>query len=394
MRPGIFIFSAVFVFLLCSYSFAFAPNETPAGTDIYSDKYTNTLIYTDPVGTLKPTAYSFTIETFVASIFGFDAVANLPDWNYTTPGVPITYVYYVTSESNTSNYYDANGRLGYNVGGVAGFNGAGWSIKCSTEVNAGFTQNLSNVPPPNVMFGIDPDPYAYAGQTRRLYVTVYPSSLESQSPDGSYVAATTEVWQAGGLSPYGIYLGANGYSYGGYDGQYDTPGDLTFTCIHTSVMQMSRTATIDAPIIYTSNANAQLGGNHSHDGVPGAVITFVITYSNTSSAVAKNILVMDKVPASTEAAHVNAYYTSQAGLPNVTITASAPNAPATWAAYYSTSATPGQGYGNLTGWVTINANLAPSSFATGSGIKYIKWEKSLVPTGEANKTLNWGVTIR
>ncbi len=276
------------------------------------------------------------------------------------------------------------------AGGYAGFNGLGWKIFCSSEVNSG--QQIG----PNYTFGSSvtdwrgfdtPGNYNKC-ETRHLYITVTPSTLDSQSPDGSYLAVTFEVIPDG--QPIGIYQGANNITYGGTN---DTT-DLTITCIHTSVMQMTRVVTIDAPTQYIAHANAQLGGDHSHDPVPGAVATFIITYSNSGSATAQNVVIMDKVPPTTEAAHVNAYKGNQAGLPNVTISANQPSAVATWTSYYSTSASPGLGYGNLTGWVTINATLAPSSFATGSGIKYFKWEKSSVPTGEANKTINWGVMIR
>ncbi len=398
MKLRIFVFSAIFVFLLCPHSFAFSPFETPYGADIYADGYQNKLNYSDTVGTTKAPVYGITIETYVTSIDGFDALANLPDWNYTTPGVPLTYLYYITSEANFGNYYNGNGRASYAAGGAAGFTGNGWSMTISTDAPATYTQYFTGISlPPNTFWGGDPTAYNYAGQTRRLWMTVTPSTLESQSPDGSFIAVTEEVSEQGGLGvPYGIYTGANGYSYGGYDGfivPLDTLGDLTITCIHTSVMQMTRVVTIDSPTQYIAHANGQLGGDHSHDPVPGAVATFIITYISTGTAASQNVVIMDKVPASTEAAHVEAYKGSQAGLTNVTISANQPTAAPTWTSYYSTSASPGLGYGNLTGWVTINATLAPSSFATGSGIKYFKWEKSIVPTGEA-KTLDWGVTIK
>lgn len=212
-------------------------------------------------------------------------------------------------------------------------------------------------------------------------------SLDAQAPNGSFCTVTLDVTTS--ALPVGVYYGANGLLYGGTREAIDT----TVTIIQSSLMTMTRVATVDAPTQYITNANAQLGGNHSHDPVPGAVITYTITYSNVGSGSAESVSIVDKVPGSTEAAHVNAGTGSQAALTNVTLTPALPTA-AGWTSYYSTSATPGMGVNDLTGWVTVNATGVASSFATGSGIKYVRWRKTEVQVGESNRTLTWGVMIK
>jgi uncharacterized repeat protein (TIGR01451 family) len=384
MKRKLLIGILSFLVLASAQAFADIPGETASGTDIAATGTMCSLNFTDSGHTTMPTVNVPTIDIIVASMYGWDFLANLPDWNYTTAGKPLTYMYIVTNEGNVTNgNYGA--ALNMSPGGATGFTGIGWSVAYTSDANAsgGTPGNLTSAYPQNTAGWDSPQNYAN-GESRRIWITVTPSSLNSQSPDGSYLMITMEAGSGLGVSSgYGYYFGANSITYGGTR----DATDITYTCIQTSVMNLSRSAIVDAPI----TANGKYTGG-AHDAVPGAVITYTIMTSNDGSANALSNIIIDKVPANTWICHVGAYSGNQSTVPNVNITAAQPNAWG-WTAYYTTSSSPNMTFGYIgTDWTTISA--VPVDLHTRSDIKYVKWEKPTVTSTEDARTLTWGVTIR
>lgn len=348
--------------LLLSPVVAFADNlDTVTGTPITAEGQNNFMRYTDAGGAPKDIVSTESITTVVMPMYGFGGLFD-PDPSHqqvTTPGVPKTYTYVISNEGNDSDTYT----LSTHVTQMAG--ATGWTIAI---LNSDGITPMSSI-------GLSED------GSDNILVKVTPGSLPSQAPNGSYVVVTLEASTA--KTPVGVYLGANGISYGGTSDAINA----TVTTIETSVMTLSRTATVDAPTTYISN------GGGAHDAVPGAVITYTIMVSNEGSSYANNVIIVDKVPTSTEAAHMGATAAGQDGLTHVTITVPQVNPAAGWSAYFSTLDSPDTTYGAPSGWTSITA--VPTSFATGSGITYVKYEKQTVEAvTEMAKTLTWGVMIR
>jgi uncharacterized repeat protein (TIGR01451 family) len=329
--------------------------DTVAGTPITAEGINNFMRYTDAGGAPKDVVSSESITTVVMPMYGFGGL-NSPADQVTTPGIYKSYTYTITNEGNKADRYNLSTNIAY-------VNGAGnWTVLISDE--SGATINSVDVSEDG---------------SQNVIVTVVPSTLSTsgQSPNGSYALVSLEAQTPS--TPVGVYLGANGDTYGGTSDATDS----TVTSIETSVMAISRTALVDSPTNYS-------GGRH--DAVPGAVITYTILVSNEGGAPANSVIIIDKVPTSTEAAHIGASSGAQNGLPNVSVTAALPTDIANgWTAYYSTSSNPSTQYGvnNGTDWITV---AEPKRLDTVSGVTYVKWEKTGVT--DVGTTFNWGVTIR
>lgn len=224
-----------------------------------------------------------------------------------------------------------------------------------------------------------------------FYYRVY---TPSGATNNTAVFMTSEVSTT--KTPTGQYQGGNTYYYGGYGLNSNT----SVNYVATPVVTITRTSTVDSPTTYTAMAS-------THEAVPGAVITFTITYSNEGYGAATSVEVVDKVPANTNLAHFN--QTGSSGYVYVT----APHGSSSnWRVYYSTAESPSKVYGNYTDW-TLISTLANSTDAfpfsiTGNytyrsndaqfAAKWVKWEKvdSIPGIQDQNhiRTLTWGVTIR
>jgi uncharacterized repeat protein (TIGR01451 family) len=383
INKKLFVLMAVLLFTLSAKVYADNPNDTPWNTTITADGSSCTLKYTDNSNSQKTNLFTATIETLVAPMYGFDYIENLTDWNYLAPADAIAYTHRLTIEGN-ANDQSVNFRLNVTATGAAGFDGTGWMMMVTYEGSGGWLGPLYGPYSPQYS-GTLPNTVFDEDSSMSFTVRVFPSSDPAQSPDGASLVVTLEVYY-NGVTPAGTYYGANWLKYGG---TFES-SDMFVTCIKTSVMQLTRIATVDAP----KTASGKFTGD-AHAAVPGAVITYTMIVSNDGSGNATNVTIIDKVPAKTLAAHVGA--TGTATIPNVNITAAAPNAVG-WNSYYSTQASPSLTYGDITGWTTIAALPKSLTVEAGSGatsnVTYVRFDKLTVLPTEDAKTLTWGVTIR
>jgi uncharacterized repeat protein (TIGR01451 family) len=349
------------LFLIPSVAFAYS-GDTATGTTITATGTENTLTYTDTGGTLQPTEEATNLDTTVVSMYGF-ADLGAPADQSTTAGVAVTYDYVITNEGNASDTYGITFEVSY--GGSA----SNWTFAIQKESDDSTIEStegdvgLSDAVGEDAEFG--------------FYLTVLPSTSQSESPDGG--SATVTVTVTTDSTPVGDYTGANGNEYGGTDAD----NDATITTISAGEMTLSRVATVDAPTEYITNRGGNLG---HHDAVPGAVITYTLTVSNEGSNDAENVIIVDKVPTNTKGIHVGAGVGDQGDVVNVDVTAADPTFGG-WTASYSTSATPNKHYGDTGDWTAVPAGLTIESTAT-----FVKWERSSITPG-TNGTLTWGVAI-
>lgn len=355
-------------------AFAANPTETAAGTIITAEGTQNVLRYSDSGGASKDSIFTATIETTVVAMYGFDPLADLANLTKTTPGVGVTYAYFITNEGNAA--FDGTNKLTVNMKATAILSTlTDWSLYITQEGIGGVLSSDTNTP--ITLSDLAED------ASRWIWVTVVPSSTQSLAVNGCYVVMTLEANTT--ATPAGVYYGANGFTYGG---TFEST-DLTVTSIETSVMTITRRATVDAP-----TAGGKFSGD-PHAAVPGAVITYTITVSNEGGGQALSVEVVDKVPTrETTAAHISATST-QIGS-NVSITAD--NALDTgWTAYYSKASSPNlTTYGYIgTDWVTVDgsAMIAGKSLTLEAGVTYVKFERLTYPAASTS-TLTWGVTIR
>lgn len=98
-------------------------------------------------------------------------------------------------------------------------------------------------------------------------------------------------------TPAGSYTGENGTNYAGPVTVTRAAGSVTASYLTTDisgvVLSLTKSATSTAPASYVSN-----GGNAA-DYVPGTKITYTITYGNTGSLAANNVIIQDTIPTNT-----------------------------------------------------------------------------------------------
>jgi len=120
--------------------------------------------------------------------------------------------------------------------------------------------------------------------------------------------------------------------------------------------------------IVKSVENVTLGGSGSLP-IPGTTIDYLITYSNTGSIAANNVIIYDDLPV-----NYVVYKTNGGG------TATG------WTVQYSTNTTPDQSWDSTHYNSVLPANKAD--------IKWIRWIKASVGTAEDGLTLKYSVTIK
>ena len=377
--------------LIPAAAFADNPLDTAVGTVITADGSAATMNYTDSSLSSKATVYASTIETVVAAMYGFDPLANLPgtgsDVTATTPVIPVTYMYVITNEGNASDNYMV--RYYTSLGGPSSFisgSGAGWNVMITEDADSTVYNSQTGNFTPGFVTGWATLQAISEDANRKVYITVTPSTSQVQSPNDAWMNVTIEAYTS--KTPAGVYIGANAVTYGG---TFDAT-DMTITSIETSVMDMTRVATVDAP----KTASGKYTGGY-HDAVPGAIITYTIITSNDGSSNANNVVIVDKVPANTLAAHVGATGTAVNSYVNITV----PSGNAVgWTAYYSTVASPSRTWESISGWTTIGATPISKELTVEAGtgatsnVTYVRFDKATVTPAEKAQTLTWGVTIR
>ena len=342
--------------LAVAYNASGNPNDTPTGISIKFHKQLNSFDYLNPNSTPEATVYSSTLEVLVTTEAGLYGWTDIDLYQYTTPGVPVTWETIVTNEGNVGV------TLSLTKEGLVYSPGAGpWT--CKFYNGSSWVDSVSQAIADNT---------GYAFKIR-----IVPSAVQTESPDGS--KARAHVFLTTGYpapASGGTYTGVNSLTYASY-----TNADNNVTAeIQAPVMTLSRTSEVDAPITYTGNKN---------DPVPGSVITYTITYQNTGAGNASESIIIDKVPNDTQGYHVN----MTGPKANVTIEASQGNATG-WTAYYSTHVSPSFTYGVYTSWESLGTITTTQNWPLTNEAKFVKWEKATVTPSEGSKTLTWGVTIK
>ncbi len=121
--------------------------------------------------------------------------------------------------------------------------------------------------------------------------------------------------------------------------------------------------------ISKSISNVMLGGVPVSTPIPGATVTYIITYSNSGTGDAINMLIYDQLPG------ITVYFTNYMG------TATG------WSEAYSTNAGPDQS------WGSADYTAGPPGGAVKSNVRWIRWKKALVPAGESG-TIFYQVIIK
>lgn len=357
------------------------PGDTVSGEVINALATYETLNYEDANSNTKPTTYPATDLNFTTSPeYGFSMDTDVTDANTVIPGQNVQEGnYFVTNEGNAALNVTLEAIFSY--GGSA----SNWIVELWHNVGS---PALIGTMAANTLLGNNVT-LAEDTQDTGYYYDITVSTNVSEAPDGGYVDVYTTFESAASETPVGTYEGANGYIYGGTS----EADDYFKEEVSAPEMVITRTEVIDAPDNYTGGAN---------DPVPGAVVTYTMTYTNESvAAVAQNVIIIDRITtkestSGTNLAHVNA--TGDQG--NVTISAAQGTATG-WTVSYSTVLTSDTTYGATAGWTQIGS-VGPTEYP-GSGLyetgssEYsavmIKWEKASV-AGAEDDTLTWGVTIR
>jgi uncharacterized repeat protein (TIGR01451 family) len=342
------------------------PDDTATGTAITADKTLCTLDYTDINGNSKPQVTPATdITVTVISEYGISGIGAPLDQS-TAPNAAVYYTYVVTNEGNASDTINLSQSTSYGGGGSS------WTVKI---VQQGSDTEITTI-------NLAED----AEAAFRIKVTPAADATYGQSATVTTTAETAST-------PVGQYTGANGQNYGGAA----LENDATITTITGPALSLTRTSTVDSPTGHAAHSGAT-----AHDPVPGAVITYTYTYSNTGNASADSNVIVDKIPPTyTQACHVNS---TGGSVSNVTLTAAQSTAVG-WSVFTSEAGTPSRAYGTYTGWTLIGTIDSTADYATASagagkffggintGTTFIKFEKAEVASGES-KTLQWGVTIK
>jgi uncharacterized repeat protein (TIGR01451 family) len=380
LRAGFILLAFMTAFFTPAFGVTFNsngnPGDTPGGTVITADPTLETMGCKDLNGTTMTATTPVTaINNTVTSEYGLSGPGTPVDVNV-NPGDVVYHYYAVTNEGNANDSYTLKHSF-FNYGGATG-----WVVEVWEGASRIVTLDAGSVAQESRTVNDNSDKY--------FYYKVIVSSESSGAPNSAYIKIVTTVETTS--IPTGKYAGGNSLYYGGLSNVSDDVVDS----VAAPVLTISRVSTVDAPTAYAGSI---------HDAVPGSVLTFTITYGNTGGASAESVILVDRVPANTNLAHIN---TNGAGT-NVSITAAQGNAVG-WVVKYSKLDNPNKTYGNTADWsggnggtigtLTSGTEQFPggsATYQTGNdayGAKWIKWEKLYVDKDEDNRSLTWGVTIR
>jgi len=351
------------------------PTDTATGTTITAYGSLETISYYDSNMTVMPTVELGTNSSeVVVSEYGFSGPGHL-DKVYVKPGETVYHYYRITNEANASDNPNLYHTFNY-YGGASN-----WNVELYYDT--GFVATL------DAGVTISQNPGISDNADKPLYYKVQVAASATYAPAGSGITFITSYETPS--TPVGQYTGGNYFTYGGNAASSEGVTEE----VEAPSITLTRTSTVDAPLTFTGGI---------HDNVPGSVITYMITYSNTGNANAENCILIDKIPTYANLAHFNTTGTTT----NVAITMAAGNATG-WAISYSILDTPNTSYGNAADWSGANGgsigtlpNAYPggtTTYANGSGVipynaKWVKWEKASVAPSEDNMTITWGVATR
>ena len=359
------------------------PDDVPAGTLVTTEATDTKLEYDDVNDNLKTTEEGTTITDSVEAVYGLtaDVVPSGSKIIYLTPGVTNEWYFMVSNEGNAEMSWTLSWETTY--GG--GTSGTGWHEKWFR--------------PTDEVEVVSGTSYKYLDNTYKEFdLRIYASTVEANSPDGSYASVTfyiipDQVYPKAGIIDDGgtglyYYEGVRGDGTGDKEealgGFYTNVEDLYTGEVQAPLMMLTRISTVDAPDNYRGD---------KHDVVPGSLITFMLFYDNTGAGAARDVVVIDKVPDDTEAYKFDV----QEAEDNINVTASKESDYGTtgWYRYYTTSSPPssfdydgsGADHGN---WILSGSSGETTMEVTST---YVKWERATVEASE-NKMLQWSVTVK
>ena len=364
------------------------PGDTEQGTVITAEATNQTLNYTDINGNPKPEVNpADDIEVTVLPVYGF-STADLPDMGVRVSQM-VTNEMFVTNEGNASDQYDLSFYCDFSAAGTGT-----WTVDIRRSSDDSLVASLTSGSPhgsttesvaEDADYGFYHEITAPSDGTYDAYVVVYSTSETSSTPTGEYT-------------------GANGLTYAGL-GIFTSQTSYE---VYKPLFTMTRISTVDAP-----KASVGYGGG-IHDAVPGAIITYQITYRNLGDGTAESVVLVDKIPDNTHLAHIN--YDLNDDTDNVDITKVQCSmldvaGDGKWTVWYSTLDSPNKAYGNTSDWTLMGTlETTDTKFPGGSATyslaapaspetnaKWVKWENSSIqttPTINGDPQMTWGVTIR
>ena len=353
------------------------PTDTASGTVLVARATLETVNFYDLNGTQMPTSEGLADESStVLSEYGLSGPGHL-DKVFVKPGETIYHYYMVTNEANNLDMPNLYHTFSY-YGGASN-----WLVELYHD--GGFRATLET----GVTYTFQP--LISDNSDTSLYYKVQIAPSASLAPSGSGITITTS-FETPTSTPVGQYTGGNYFTYGG---NYSSSEGVTEEVQAPNII-LTRTSTVDAPLTFTGGI---------HDNVPGSVITYQMTYSNTGSVPAENCILIDKIPTYANLAHFNTTGTTT----NVAITMAAGTATG-WVIRYSILDTPNTDYGDTADWRTPSSGDligtlptaypgGSTTYPNGSGVvpfnaKWVKWEKASVSSSEDDVTITWGVTVR
>jgi uncharacterized repeat protein (TIGR01451 family) len=345
--------------------------DNPSGETISILATQETLDYIDANSNASSTQPADNLSYVVSPEYGFSGIGDVTD-QIVVLGELVTHEDWgITNEGNTDDTYQVT--FLYST-----TEASNWTVEVWENNNGSLVTTLV----PETPYVANPPVLDNSDKFYNMRVEVPDNEQDAPNNSSILIIVTAETSN----SPYGEYPGGNAYTYAGKNISSDEVSDS----LSAPILTLTRVTTIDAPKVYS--------GTH-YDPVPGAIITFTMTYSNEGSATAESVVLIDKIPDNTHMAHVN----TNGNTTNVTIEAAAGDATG-WTAFYSTLASPDKTYGNTGDWTLIGTLSAGNEEFPGSDTTwtsgeatweatFIKWEKSSIPTTEDTAKLTWGVTI-
>jgi uncharacterized repeat protein (TIGR01451 family) len=371
------------------------PDDTLAGTVITAFSTSETLNYTDINDNPKPQVNpAGDLQVTVLPVYGLTGGGNraigIPNMDIKYGYVSQARYYYmsVTNEGNASDSYTLTAEANFASAGSGTWTVEYWRDNAPYGTAEGSDVLIgtltSGSPSTSEIVSVAEDAAYYT-----YFKVVYPAAAASNN-DQVTTTLSGKTWS----TPVGQYTGANGLTYGGA-AEYTTSAQAWAVAKPIMVIN-GRASKVDAP-------KAPFGGGATNP-VPGSIISYRTTYTNTGLISAEGVIFADKVPSYTNLAHFN----KTGDTANVTLTTDITKRSGDWTIWYSTQADPQRTYGNSTGWTMVGTldATASNSFPAGAvtynlatsdpqaSATWIKWEKTVIPSTEADKTITWGVTIR
>jgi hypothetical protein len=381
------------------------PDDTLAGTPITSESASNTMNYKDSYGNTKEAVLFPPLQIIVGADAGFSAAAVPEGDVYSTPGSTEVWTMILTNEGNVKFTVVA-------TSSAVSVSPSGGHWLTTIEANG-----TTYAPGQPVGITLEED-----SDFTPVTIKIWSATTETDAPEGS--TGTVTYWfdtpgytyfsghQISTIEGLGYYTGANDLTYGQIAGSIS--GVSVNVQIQAPVVTITKTATVDSPLSYR-------GWGGVHDLVPGSVITYTIAFSNEGTAQAKNIAIVDRVPApDCVALGMNLKEDNVGMFSNVNITAPDMFGNPSWWVLYSTEEAPPLDYFNPledfsgsphydNGWVygpgaiAIDEHLDPPYATPGAFLVYdadarftMKWVKFETATIEAGDygTIQWQVMVK